>query len=175
MPSPWDRSAIVQILPFVITVVMLWLFWRGGAAAPEDRGSRLRRQPHSGSKEQTGGHCRLGHAPAGCPRRAVLLVIIRLHQLLYDHQIVLFSCKHFHFLLGSQYPVELSKEYTEPPLYVGDGTVDRPVRGTELLLREGTRPSYCVRLALNPAVLLSALHLGSFPNGNKMKWKTRQK
>lgn len=55
-----------------------------------------------------------------------------------------FFCKHFHFLLGSQYPIELSKEYTEPPLYVGDGIVDRPVHGTKLLLREGTRPSYYV-------------------------------
>lgn len=102
-------------------------------------------QPHSGSREHTVGHCRLGQAPAGCPRGAILLIIIRLiltaPVLPSDCH---FFCKHFHFLLGSRYPIELSKGYTEPPLYLGDGIVDRPVQGTKLLLSEGTRPSYYV-------------------------------
>lgn len=54
-----------------------------------------------------------------------------------------FFCKHLCFLLCSQYLTELSKEYTETPLYIGDG-VDWHVHGTKLLLGEGTRPSHYV-------------------------------
>lgn len=143
VPSPYDRSAIVEILPSVMTAVkVLWSSGGEGAAPPEDRVSGLPVTTTLGFHGADSGHCRLGQAPAGCPRGAILLVITGL---LLTAPVLPsdchFFCKHFHFLLGSQYPTELSKEHTEPPLYVGDGIVDRPVHGTKLLLREGTRPS----------------------------------
>ncbi|ELK05803.1 TRAF and TNF receptor-associated protein [Pteropus alecto] len=48
----------------------------------------------------------------------------------------------YEIITDSQYPTELSKAYTEPPFYMGDGGGDWYFHETELLLGEEARPSY---------------------------------